>query len=611
MGFLTARSAAFSTSLRPLRPLRGQKIEWDAMAILNKRYSSSLAIAAAFLFFLVLLRRNTPSATVLPVASRLSPNLCPATPPDPPYNRTNTNGFSWRDIPVRYPVQNPIPLSPERPIALPQIQHSFPPPTPESEELRKARQARIKETFTRAWRSYEQHAWKADELRPISGSWRNTFGGWGATLVDNLDTLLIMDMPEEFERAVTALLDVDFSPHSSSASTVNLFETTIRYLGGFLAAYDLSGCSDTRLLDKAIQIGDMIYASFDTPSRMPVTRWNPHKAAGGEEQFPASQGTIADVASSSLELTRLSQLTGDTRYFDAISRITDVLDEQQYRTRIPGLWPVALDVSKPDLTRSSTFTFGGMADSAYEYLAKTYQLLGGVGRAPQYKRLYEGALNTGADTLLFRPMVPDSADILVSGVAHATTSSVNMETRSEHLSCFAGGMYALGGKLFGNETHVAIARKLTDGCVWLYRESPLGIMPEMFSLSACPSLVECPWDERQEGGVFTAVRDKRYNLRPEAVESVFYMYRITGEERYREAAWEMFEAIDAVTRTEYANAAVRDVMDVRNPEKEDSMESFWMAETLKYLYLIFGEPGLVSLDEFVLNTEAHPFRLPR
>jgi mannosyl-oligosaccharide alpha-1,2-mannosidase len=210
-------------------------------------------------------------------------------------------------------------------------------------------------------------------------------------------------------------------------------------------------------------------------------------------------------------------------------------------------------------------------------------------------------------------MVPDHADILVSGVAHATTSNVGLETRSEHLSCFAGGMYALAGKLFDNETHLSTGRKITDGCMWIYKNSPLGIMPEMFSLTSCPSLAECPWDERQEN-IFLAVRDKRYILRPEAIESVFYMYRITGEEKYAEAAWEMYSAIEAHTKTEFGNAALRDVMGVGENgevEREDSMESFWMAETLKYLFLVFEEADVVSLDEFVFNTEAHPFRVPR
>ncbi|KAL2814688.1 glycoside hydrolase [Aspergillus cavernicola] len=578
------------------------------MAFLNKRWSTFLLITASFLFFLVLLHKNSSPSNTLPV-SRFTKNRCPSTPPNPPYNLT-THGFSWRDIPVKYPISNLIPLSSERPSSLPTIQSKFPPSTPDAESLRQTRQNAIKETFQRAWRSYEKHAWKADELQPLSGGQRNTFGGWGATLVDNLDTLLIMDMNEDFDRAVSALMDVDFSPHISSQSTINVFETTIRYLGGFIAAYDLSGCNDIRLLDKAVQIADMIYASFDTPTRMPVTRWNPHKAAGGEEQLPAAQGIIAEIASSSLEFTRLSQLTGDMRYFDAISRITDILEEQQPNTQVPGLWPVGINVQIPDLTKGSIFSFGGMADSAYECLAKTYHLLSGVGRAPQYRKLYENAMAAGAEHLLFRPMVPDHADILVSGIVHATTTStINLETRSEHLACFAGGMYALGSKLFADENYLSLGRKLTDGCIWLYKNSPLGIMPEMFSLSSCPSLVECPWDERQES-VYNYVRDKRYILRPEALESIFYMYRITGEEKYRDAAWEMFEVIESYTNTEFGNAALRDVMQ-QPPEKEDSMESFWMAETLKYFYLIFSEPDLVSLDEFVFNTEAHPFRVPR
>ncbi|KAL5335562.1 glycoside hydrolase [Aspergillus crustosus] len=592
------------------------------MAItLNRRWTTLLAISAAFLVFLVFLHKSpsstssTKHSTLNPPSTPFTTHTCPQTPPTPPYNATLPEAaFRWHDIPLKYPVSNPIPLSSDPPATLPTIQSdTFPPLTPDSQALRNSRQETIKQTFLRAWHAYEAHAWKADELQPLSGGWRNTFGGWGATLVDNLDTLLIMGLHEEFERAVEALMDVDFSPLSSSQSTINLFETTIRYLGGFLSAYDLSGCQDQRLLDKAVQIGDMIYASFDTPTRMPITRWNPHKAAGGEEQSPAAQAIIAEIASSSLELTRLSQLTGDMRYFDAISRITDSLDSAQSLTRVPGLWPVGIDAQAPDLTKGSTFTFGGMADSAYEYLPKTYQLLAGVGRGPQYRRLAEGALAAGAETLLFRPMVPDNADILVNGVAHATTSSVALETRSEHLACFTGGMYALAGKLFSNETHLSTGRKLTDGCIWIYKNSPLGIMPEMFSLTSCPTRGACPWDERQEQ-IFLAVRDKRYILRPEAIESVFYLYRITGEQRYADSAWEMFEAIERVTQTEFGNAALRDVMGVGEGgevEREDSMESFWLAETLKYLFLVFGEEGVVSLDEFVFNTEAHPFRVPR
>ena len=233
--------------------------------------------------------------------------------------------------------------------------------------MRTRRQAAVKATFERSWKAYKEHAWKQDELLPISGGSRTTFGGWGATLVDSLDTLWIMGLTDEFHEAVQAVTEIDFAPGDRE---LNMFETTIRYLGGLLAAYDLTDCKDNRLLEKAMELGDMIYISFDTPNRMPITRWSAKKAAGGQEQSAADQGIIAELASFSLEFTRLSQLTGDMRYYDAVTRVTAVLSEQQNSTKIPGLWPVGINVKKPDLTGDNLFSLGTMADSAYEYLGK-------------------------------------------------------------------------------------------------------------------------------------------------------------------------------------------------------------------------------------------------
>ncbi|KAF9891013.1 hypothetical protein FE257_005270 [Aspergillus nanangensis] len=576
------------------------------LSLIGRKWTSLLTFTATCLIlFIGFHNLLVPFAPPRPFVHS---HVCPATPPNPPYVPPS-KGFSWRKVAAQHPVKSPMGLPRSRPAPLPSVQHKFQAPSRKAEAIRRERQAVVRSTFQRAWKSYEDHAWKKDELRPISGGSKASFGGWGATLVDNLDTLLIMNMPEEFDRAVSALDDLDFSPDSAAQGTLNIFEITIRYLGGFIAAYDLTGCKDPRLLQKAVELGDMIYASFDTPNRMPITRWSPQKAFNGVPQYAAAEGIIAEMGSSSLEFTRLSQLTGDMRYYDAIARVTNVLDEQQDRTKLPGMWPVGIDVKTPDLTKGSVFSFGAMADSAYEYLGKTYQLLGGTGDAAQYRKLYEGAMSTG-ESLLFRPMVPDNADILLSSVVHAETSlSPTRETSGQHLTCFVGGMYALGGRLFNNATHVSLGQKLTDGCVWLYENSPNGIMPELFSMAACPHTDDCEWDGGLGGEFFTHLADKRYILRPEAIESVFYLYRITGDQRFQEVAWDMFQAIEKHTRTPFANAALRDVMQP-NPPQEDSMESFWMAETLKYFYLVFSEPEMISLDDFVFNTEAHPFRLP-
>lgn len=108
---------------------------------------------------------------------------------------------------------------------------------------------------------------------------------------------------------------------------------------------------------------------------------------------------------------------------------------------------------------------------------------------------------------------------------------------------------------------------------------------------------------------FASIKSRKYILRPEAIESVWYMYRITGDTTWQDKGWKMFTSIVNVTSTEFGHSAVNDVTrDV--PYQVDEMESFWLAETLKYFYLLFSEPGLVSLDEWVLNTEAHPFKRP-
>ena len=90
--------------------------------------------------------------------------------------------------------------------------------------------------------------------------------------------------------------------------------------------------------------------------------------------------------------------------------------------------------------------------------------------------------------------------------------------------------------------------------------------------------------------------------RPEAIESVFVMYRITGDKTWRDKGWKMFQAIQNATRTEWGYSAIKDVTVTKSKKKNmsDSMESFWLGETLKYFYLLFSPPDLVSLDEYVL-----------
>jgi mannosyl-oligosaccharide alpha-1,2-mannosidase len=347
---------------------------------------------------------------------------------------------------------------------------------------------------------------------------------------------------------------------------------------------------------------------------------------------------VAELGSLSVEFTRLSQLTGDAKYYDAVQRISNLLEETQNSTKLPGMWPVIVDAKTPNFKSDSWFQLGGMSDSLYEYLPKQYLMLGGLLEQP--KDLYIKFIVAAKKLLFFRPLNPDNLDILISGDIRINSDGPQLTTVGQHLGCFVGGMVGIASRIFERSDELEIAKKLTNGCVWAYDSQVTGVAPEIFGLADCQSKDQCTWSkeewyehirsrsgfERNVGQTyeqvvestiaerrialgFTDIPDKRYILRPEAIESVFIMYRLTGDLEWQEKAWRMFEAIENLTKTNIASSAIADVT-VSNPRKMDSMESFWLAETLKYFYLTFSDVELVSLDDYVFNTEAHPLKRP-
>jgi mannosyl-oligosaccharide alpha-1,2-mannosidase len=258
-------------------------------------------------------------------------------------------------------------------------------------------------------------------------------------------------------------------------------------------------------------------------------------------------------------------------------------------------------------------------------------MLGGL--APQYRDMYEGFIEAAKKYLFFQPLTPDDRDALLSGTATAASSTDKpiLNPEGQHLTCFVGGMIGLASKIFDRPQDLDTAKKLVEGCIWAYETTPTGIMPEIFRTVPCLS-DNCSWtkeewyagivrqapsvdsslpqlhiNERAEQIIkttllppgFTLVRDTRYILRPEAIESIFILYRITGNTRYQDIAWTMFTSIERACKTDVSFAALHTVLE-ENPAQADSSESFWMAETLKYFFLIFSEPHVISLDEYVL-----------
>lgn len=553
----------------------------------------------------------------------------------------------WKRLPTRHEVHTLADLPTNNPLQpIPRIQAPRPHEDTASRDERLERLAAVKKSFVHSWEGYKKYAWGHDEIKPNSGEYQDPFGGWAATLVDSLDTLWLMGLKDEFDVAVRACDEIDFT--TTKSRDINVFETTIRYLGGFLAAYELSDKQYPSLLNKSTEIASLLMTAFDTPNRMPIPRFNWREYVQGKAQKAPSRVLLAEIGSLCLEFTKMSQLTGDLQYYDAVKRIHDELEKAQDSTQLPGMWPVIIDASKSPMGfKGNDFTLGGMSDSTYEYLPKQYLLLGG--RLEQPRRMYEKFIDVAEKHLLRRALHPGNLPIRFFGDSRVSNPPngkpyVMTKPRTQHLTCFTGGMVGMAAKVFDRPGDLDVAAELTDGCAWSYSGTPSGIGPEIFSFIPCESenemgkTMDCQWaDSRWNDAIkkywgsispgkdmteqeianivkthrlprgMVNVDDRKYQLRPEAIESVFYMYRLTGDRQWMDKAWGMFTAIEKHTRSKYAASALNDVT-MTDPEQVNSMESFWLAETLKYFYLIFGDWELFDLDKWVLNTEAHPLR---
>lgn len=226
----------------------------------GRSLTTSILLLAAAYFFLVWLPLSHLHAYRL-YRARPTPIYNNDLHSDPIHLSTSTE---------RYPVDSYIPL-PTKPSPLPRIQYDFPSESRRERKERVKKQKAVKEAFLHAWNGYKGHAWLRDEVSPKSGGYEDPFSGWGATLVDSLDALVIMGLDDELELALEALDLIDFT--TTHSRSVNVFEVIIRYMGGFLAAHDLTKGKHPILLKKAVELGEMIFNAFDTHNRMPQMRW--------------------------------------------------------------------------------------------------------------------------------------------------------------------------------------------------------------------------------------------------------------------------------------------------------------------------------------------------
>ncbi|KAH7544746.1 hypothetical protein FEM48_Zijuj01G0018900 [Ziziphus jujuba var. spinosa] len=447
----------------------------------------------------------------------------------------------------------------------------------EDDDVNVQRRNEVKDAMLHAWTSYERFAWGQDELQPQTRNGMNTFGGLGATLIDSLDTLYIMGLDEQFQRAREWVAN---SLNFNKDYEASVFETTIRVIGGLISAYDLSG--DEIFLEKARDIADRLLPAWDTPSGIPYNLINLANGNAHNHMWTGGNSILADAASEQLEFIALSQRTNDFKYQQ---KVENVIMELNRTFPADGLLPIYIN-PHTGISSYSRVTFGAMGDSFYEYLLKVWILGNKTDDVKHYREMWETSMK-GLQSLV-RRTTPSSFAYICEKTGNA------LSNKMDELACFAPGMLALGSLGYGNgeaKKFLSLAEELAWTCYNFYQSTPTKLAGENYF-----------FHDGQDMTVGTS-----WNiLRPETIESLFYLWRFTGNKTYRDWGWNIFQAFEKNSRIETGYVGL---YDVSTGDRDNLMQSFFLAETLKYLYLLFSPPSFLSLDKWVFNTEAHPLRI--
>ncbi|KAI9468356.1 hypothetical protein H4R22_002063 [Coemansia sp. RSA 1290] len=429
-----------------------------------------------------------------------------------------------------------------------------------------------------AWSGYRTYAFGKDELQPLTQSSNLRWGNWSISLLDALDTLKLMDMDKEYQEAKQFVRHIDFTK-SLDYYDVRVFEMIIRALGGLLGAYELD--PDPLLLAKAEEVGQSLARAFDTPTGLPYASID----LGAKTIRGPYRICLAEAGTMQLEYKKLAKLTNNRKYWKMAERVSDVLEAGKRNHQ--GLYPMDISVLTGQYFESD-YSVGAAADSFYEYLLKQYVLE----KDPKYRKRYE----TAVDFIHERLVGQTSSGLTFIG---RMSKDGRLIREQEHLACFYPGLLALGAQVLDRPQDLVTAEKLAETCFITYNMTETKLGPERVYFMDNGS--------NRWGIEFS---DSRYILRPETLESLFILYRVTGNRKYQEWSWQIFEAIEKYARVETGGyAAILDVRKTGGDNYEDSMESFFLAETLKYLYLIFAPVDMLPLDKYVFNTEAHPLRV--
>jgi mannosidase alpha-like ER degradation enhancer 2 len=414
----------------------------------------------------------------------------------------------------------------------------------------------VKTEFLHAWNAYKQYAWGHDALRPLSKGYRDWYSTpLLMTPVDAFDTMELMGLKKEAEEAKRLIFE-RLSFHKDIE--VQSFEITIRLLGGLIAAYQLDG--DSRFLELAEDLAKRLLPVFNSPTGMPYRYVNLQTGRTRD-----SLNNPAEIGTALIEFGMVSRITRNPVYYDKAKNAVVQLFNR--RSRI-GLVGTLINIQTGAWV-DSTSHISGMIDSYYEYLLKSWLLFDDK----DCKAMWDSSI-----TAINRYLADSTANGLWYCQANMRTGK-RTGTSYGALDAFFPAVLALSGD-------TARAARLQESSFRMW--NLYGIEPESIDYTTMK------------------VTDAHYVLRPEIIESAYYLHHYTKDPKYSRMGEVFYQNLVKYCRTESGYAALKDVT---TKEQLNQMDSFFLAETLKYLYLLFAPENTLPFDKVIFNTEAHPMRM--
>ncbi len=417
----------------------------------------------------------------------------------------------------------------------------------------------VRNEFLHAWTAYKKYAWAHDGLKPLSTSYYDWYTApLYMSILDALDTMILMGLKEEADTTREFL-----ATHLSFDHDIYVknFEITIRMLGGLLSSYQLTG--DERLLKLADDLGTRLLPVFKSPTGIPYVDVNLKTGAvRNTRTTPGEVGTLL------VEFGTLSKLTGKPVYYNTAKNAVQQIYNRRSSIGLVGTW---IDAETGQWLDTDSH-LSACIDSYYEYMVKCKILFGDQ----DFARMWDSSI-VAVNTYL--------AHETVSGLWYGH-ADMNTGTRTKTwfgaLDAFFPAVLALSGD-------VKTAARLQESCFTMW--NTYGIEPEQFDYVRMEAPADPKW--------------RRFFLNPEIMESAYYLYQYTKDPRYQRMGKVFFEDLKRYCRTDNGYAELKNVV---SKEKNDRMESYFLAETLKYLYLLFAPPETLDFRNTIFNTEAHPIR---